>query len=138
VRSQTYDKPCFYQMAGNTGYEISKDVAAHMGRLAALSEAEPEIQEELRQYLKPSGHIRAILSQRTKEPHNDDFQHHKHGFLHGNGSTTAFAVNYVFFGTGTTSEIQVVEVVIATGAETVKSNGSDFTVSGGSTVQPAR
>jgi hypothetical protein len=49
----------------------------------------------------------------------------------GNGSTTAFAVNYVFFGTGTSAEIQVVEVVIATGAETVKSNGSDFTVSGG-------
>jgi uncharacterized Zn-binding protein involved in type VI secretion len=50
----------------------------------------------------------------------------------GNGSTTAFAVPYAFFGTGTTSEIQVVEVVIATGVETVKSNGSDFTVSGGS------
>jgi hypothetical protein len=50
----------------------------------------------------------------------------------GNGSTTAFAVPYVFFGTGTTSEVQVVEVVIATGAETIKSNGSDFTVSGGS------
>jgi hypothetical protein len=50
----------------------------------------------------------------------------------GNGSTTAFAVPYVFFGTGTSSEIQVVEVVIATGVETVKSNGSDFTVSGGS------
>lgn len=49
----------------------------------------------------------------------------------GNGSTTEFAVNYVFFGTGTSAEIQVVEVVIATGAETVKSNGSDFTVSGG-------
>jgi hypothetical protein len=50
----------------------------------------------------------------------------------GNGSTVAFAVNYVFFGTGTSAEIQVVEVTIATGAETVKSNGSDFTVSGGS------
>jgi len=49
----------------------------------------------------------------------------------GNGSTTEFAVNYVFFGTGTSAEIEVVEVVIATGAETVKSNGSDFTVSGG-------
>jgi hypothetical protein len=49
----------------------------------------------------------------------------------GNGSTTEFSVNYVFFGTGTSAEIQVVEVVIATGAETVKSNGSDFTVSGG-------
>ena len=50
----------------------------------------------------------------------------------GNGSTTAFAVPYVFFGTGTTSEVEVVEVVIATGAETVKSNGSDYTVAGGS------
>ena len=50
----------------------------------------------------------------------------------GNGSTTAFAVNYVFFGTGTSAEIEVVQVVIATGAESVKSNGSDFTVSGGS------
>ena len=50
----------------------------------------------------------------------------------GNGSTTAFAVNYVFFGTGTSAEIQVVEVVTATGVETVKSNGSDYTVSGGS------
>jgi hypothetical protein len=50
----------------------------------------------------------------------------------GNASTTAFAVPYAFFGTGTTSEIQVVEVVIATGAETVKSNGSDYTVAGGS------
>ena len=50
----------------------------------------------------------------------------------GNASTTAFAVPYVFFGTGTSSEIQVVEVTIATGAESVKSNGSDFTVSGGS------
>jgi len=49
----------------------------------------------------------------------------------GNGSTTEFAVNYVFFGTGTSAEIEVVEVVIATGAESVKSNGSDFTVSGG-------
>mgnify|MGYP003636025337 CR=1 FL=1 len=50
----------------------------------------------------------------------------------GTGSATSFAVTYVFFGTGTTAEIEVVEVVIATGAETVKSNGSDFTVSGGS------
>ena len=49
----------------------------------------------------------------------------------GNGSTTAFAVNYVFFGTGTSAEIEVVQLVTATGVETVKSNGSDFTVSGG-------
>tara|TARA_R110002124_G_scaffold46183_1_gene138793 strand:- start:470 stop:2038 length:1569 start_codon:yes stop_codon:yes gene_type:complete len=38
----------------------------------------------------------------------------------------------VFFGTATSAEIEVVEVVIATGAETVKSNGTHFTVSGGS------
>ena len=50
----------------------------------------------------------------------------------GNGSATSFATGYVFFGTGTSAEIQVVEVTIATGAETIKSNGSDYTVSGGS------
>lgn len=50
----------------------------------------------------------------------------------GNGSTTAFPVTFVFFGTATSAEIEVVEVVIATGAETVKSNGTHFTVSGGS------
>ncbi len=50
----------------------------------------------------------------------------------GTGSATSFAVNYVFFGTGTSAELQVVEVIIATGAETVKTNGTDFTVTGGS------
>lgn len=50
----------------------------------------------------------------------------------GNGSTTAFPVTFVFFGTATSAEIEVVEVVIATGAETVKTNGTHFTVSGGS------
>ena len=49
----------------------------------------------------------------------------------GNGSTTAFAVSFPFQGSGTTAELEVVERVIATGAETVKSNPSDFTVSGG-------
>jgi hypothetical protein len=49
----------------------------------------------------------------------------------GNASTVAFAVTYVFFGTGTSAEIQVVEVTIATGAEAVKANGSDYTVTGG-------
>ena len=50
----------------------------------------------------------------------------------GNGSTTAFPVNFVFFGTTTSAELEVVEVVIATGAETVRTNGTHFTVSGGS------
>lgn len=50
----------------------------------------------------------------------------------GTGSATSFAVSYVFFGTGTSAELQVVEVIIATGAETVKTNGTDFTVTGGS------
>lgn len=49
----------------------------------------------------------------------------------GNGSTTAFPVTFPFFGTGTGAEIRVVEVVIATGAETTKVNGTDYTVTGG-------
>ena len=44
--------PGFIKWLATPATEISKDVAAHMGRLAALSEAEPEIQEELRQYYK--------------------------------------------------------------------------------------
>lgn len=44
--------PAFIKWLATPATEISKDVAAHMGRLAALSEAEPEIQEELRQYYK--------------------------------------------------------------------------------------
>ena len=50
----------------------------------------------------------------------------------GNGSTTAFTVTFAFFGTGTASELEVIERVIATGAETTKSNGSHYTVTGGS------
>ena len=42
--------PGFIKWLATPATEISKDVAAHMGRLAALSAAEPEIQEELRQY----------------------------------------------------------------------------------------
>lgn len=42
--------PGFIKWLATPANEISKDVAAHMGRLAALSAAEPEIQEELRQY----------------------------------------------------------------------------------------
>lgn len=44
--------PAFIKWLSTPATEISKDVAAHMGRLAALSAAEPEIQEELRQYYK--------------------------------------------------------------------------------------
>jgi len=44
--------PGFIKWLATPATEISKDVAAHMGRLAALSAAEPEIQEELRQYYK--------------------------------------------------------------------------------------
>lgn len=49
----------------------------------------------------------------------------------GDGSTTAFPVTFAFFGTTTGAEIEVIEVVIATGAETVKTNGTHYTVSGG-------
>jgi len=42
--------PGFIKWLATPATEISKDVGAHMGRLAALSAAEPEIQEELRQY----------------------------------------------------------------------------------------
>ena len=50
----------------------------------------------------------------------------------GDGSTTAFPTTFPFFGTSTSAELTVIERVIATGAETTKSNGTDFTVSGGS------
>jgi hypothetical protein len=49
----------------------------------------------------------------------------------GNGSTTAFPVSFQFFGTATTAELKVIEVTITTGAEVLKTNGSDYTVSGG-------
>ena len=49
----------------------------------------------------------------------------------GNGSTTAFPVSFQFFGTTTTAELKVIEVTISTGAEVLKTNGSDYTVSGG-------
>jgi hypothetical protein len=49
----------------------------------------------------------------------------------GNGVTVAFPVTCPFFGTGTSAEIRVVQVVIATGAESVLINGTDFTVTGG-------
>lgn len=49
----------------------------------------------------------------------------------GNGSTTAFPVTFIFFGTSTDAEIEVIERVIATGVETTKTNGTDYTVTGG-------
>ena len=46
----------------------------------------------------------------------------------GNGVTTAFATGFAFFAA---SEIEVIERVIATGAETVKSLATHYSVSGG-------
>jgi hypothetical protein len=52
VAAKLMTSPGFIKWLATPATEISKDVAAHMGRLAALSAAEPEIQEELRQYYK--------------------------------------------------------------------------------------
>jgi hypothetical protein len=49
----------------------------------------------------------------------------------GNGSTTEFPVTFIFFGTTTGAEIEVVQRTIATGAEATLVNGTDYTVSGG-------
>jgi hypothetical protein len=49
----------------------------------------------------------------------------------GDGSATEFATGFAFQGTGSTSELIVVERVIATGAETTKSYTSHYTVTGG-------
>ncbi len=46
----------------------------------------------------------------------------------GNGVTTAFATTFPFF---TAGEIEVIERVAASGAETVKALATDYTVSGG-------
>ncbi len=46
----------------------------------------------------------------------------------GNGVTTSFAVPFQFFGS---DELEVIERVIATGAETVKTLSTHYTVSGG-------
>lgn len=46
----------------------------------------------------------------------------------GDASTTAFAVPFAFFGS---DELEVIERVIATGAETVKTLSTHYTVSGG-------
>lgn len=50
----------------------------------------------------------------------------------GNGSTTSFAVTFPFFGTGSSSELIVVERTIATGAEVTKDYSTHYTVTGGS------
>ncbi len=50
----------------------------------------------------------------------------------GDGSTVNFPVTFPFQGTGATSELQVIERVIATGVETTKSYSTHFTVTGGS------
>tara|TARA_R110000824_G_scaffold329221_3_gene516049 strand:+ start:5625 stop:7706 length:2082 start_codon:yes stop_codon:yes gene_type:complete len=49
----------------------------------------------------------------------------------GDGSVTSFAVTFPFKGTAATSEITVVERVIATGVETTKSYTTHYTVTGG-------
>ena len=49
----------------------------------------------------------------------------------GNGSTTTFPVTFSFFGSGATSELIVIERVIATGAETTKTYSTHYTISGG-------
>jgi len=50
----------------------------------------------------------------------------------GDASTTSFPVSFAFFGTGTDAEIRVIERVIATGVETTLTNGTNYTVTGGS------
>jgi hypothetical protein len=50
----------------------------------------------------------------------------------GDGSTTSFAVTFAFQGTGSSSELTLVERTIATGAEVTKSYTSHYTVTGGS------
>ena len=50
----------------------------------------------------------------------------------GDASTTAFPVTFSFLGTGSSSEISVIERTIATGAEVTLTYTTDYTVSGGS------
>ena len=49
----------------------------------------------------------------------------------GDGSTTEFPTVFAFQGTGSTSELIVIERTIATGAEVTKSYTSHYTVTGG-------
>mgnify|MGYP003638975269 CR=1 FL=1 len=50
----------------------------------------------------------------------------------GDGSTTSFPTTFAFQGTGSAAEIEVIERIIATGAETTKSYTTHYTVTGGS------
>ena len=50
----------------------------------------------------------------------------------GNGSTTSFAVSFPFQGTGASAELEVIQRTIATGAESVLSYTTHYTVTGGS------
>ena len=50
----------------------------------------------------------------------------------GDASTTEFATTFTFQGTGSTSEIVVIERVIATGVETTQTYTTHYTVTGGS------
>ena len=50
----------------------------------------------------------------------------------GDGAVTVFTVTFPFLGTGSTSELEVVERIIATGAETTQTYSTDYTVTGGS------
>lgn len=44
--------PAVIKWLSTPASQISKDVSAHVARLVAIGQAEPEIQEELRQYYK--------------------------------------------------------------------------------------
>ena len=50
----------------------------------------------------------------------------------GDASTVDFPVTYKFLGTGSTAELEVIERVISTGAETTKTYSTHYTVTGGS------
>jgi hypothetical protein len=49
----------------------------------------------------------------------------------GDGAVTTFVVTFPFFGTGATSEIEVISRVVATGVETVQTYSTHYTVTGG-------
>ena len=44
--------PAVIKWLSTPASQIAKDVTAHVARLVAIGQAEPEIQEELRQYYK--------------------------------------------------------------------------------------
>lgn len=55
----------------------------------------------------------------------------------GNGATTTFPIPFTFFGTGTGAGLRVIQVVIATDAETLLVNGTDYNVVGSDVVAAA-